>query len=403
MEFLGRLRSFVEPGADRRKADARNVGLVDGAISAGELSALVPLLPNVQFEAVGATWPERYSQNMDVLIVGLDAASATDVEEAIRRLNLRPSWLQFLVVLRNADVPTSRALTRAGAADVLPAPTSEAALTLSLERLLAHETTDRAQIRKSGQVVAVLKAGGGVGATSLAVQAAHILAERGGKSSRVCFADLDLQFGAAALYFDVGEALTVTDCIAVGEFLGETQFATALAAHKSGVRVLAGPRELTALDTMTPQLAEALVSGLRRDFALTIIDMPSVWTAWTNRVLQLADRIVMVTQLSVAHVHLVRRQLGVISLQQLDALPLTLVCNAITSEQSKLLQIKAAERAIGRSFNIKIPSDELAMGAATNQGLTLSTVRGGKKLEKSVRLFANAMAAEALAPVVDMR
>jgi hypothetical protein len=43
------------------------------------------------------------------------------------------------------------------------------------------------------------------------------------------------------------------------------------------------------------------------------------------------------------------------------------------------------------------------MGAATNQGLTLATVRGGKRLEKSVRLFANAVAAEALVPMADMR
>ena len=81
----------------------------------------------------------------------------------------------------------------------------------------------------------------------------------------------------------LNEALTVADCLAVGEFLGETQFATALSAHKSGVRVLAAPRELTALDTLTPHSTEALDRGLRRDFAPTILDLPSVWTAWTNR------------------------------------------------------------------------------------------------------------------------
>jgi len=242
-----------------------------------------------------------------------------------------------------------------------------------------------------------LKAGGGVGATSLGVQMAHQLAAKAGAESKICFADLDLQFGAAALYFDLSEALTVTDCAAVGEVLEETQFATALAAHKSGIRVLAAPREATALESLTPQMVEALVRGLRRDFALTILDLPSVWTAWTNHALQLVDRIVMVTNLSVAHVHLVRRQLGILAMQNLDSLPLTLVCNAVTGDQQNLLSIKAAERALGRPFDIVLPEDGRVMGAAANQGLPISEVRRGTKLEKSIAQLAERIGADALA------
>jgi pilus assembly protein CpaE len=143
-------------------------------------------------------------------------------------------------------------------------------------------------------------------------------------------------------------------------------------------------------------MVEALVRGLRRDFALTILDLPSVWTAWTNHALQLADRIVMVTHLSVAHVHLVRRQLSILSLQNLDSLPLTLVCNAVTGDQQNLLSIKAAERALGRPFDIVLPEEGRVMGAAVNQGLALSEVRRGTKLEKSVAQLADLIQADAL-------
>jgi pilus assembly protein CpaE len=288
-------------------------------------------------------------------------------------------------------------LARAGAADVVPLPAGEAAWALSLERLLSRASAHRRPQRGTGEVVALLKAGGGVGATALGVQSALSLAGRAGQDVSLCFADLDLQFGSAALYFDLDQALTVADCVAVGEVLEETQFATALAAHKSGVRLLCAPREVTALDILTPKLVDGLVSGLRRDFALTILDMPSVWTAWTNRTLQLADRIVLVTRLSIAHVHLVRKQLGLLAQQNLDRLPLTLVCNAVTSEQQNFLGVKAAERAIGRSFDILLPEDERVMGAATNQGLPLASVRRGTKLEKHVEQLADRMAAQALA------
>ena len=62
--------------------------------------------------------------------------------------------------------------------------------------------------------MALLKAGGGVGATALAVQVAALLAAA--RRGAVCLADLDLQFGTAALYLDLPEAVTVTDCLSAG-------------------------------------------------------------------------------------------------------------------------------------------------------------------------------------------
>jgi len=394
MQFPGDLRSVA--ASTRASGNAQRVAYVDEIIAPAEIAALASLFPTLVFEPIGASWPEHFAQGVDILIIGISATSGQQVERAVNFLRNRPARLQVLVALRDADVVSSRALTRAGAADVIPLPANEAAWALGLERLLSRDVSGRESGRRQGQIVALLKAGGGVGATSLGVQAAYQLAAKAGADSKVCFADLDLQFGTAALCFDLNEALTVTDCAAVGEVLEETQFATALAAHKSGVRVLAAPREATPLDILTPQLVEALLRGLRRDFALTILDLPSVWTAWTNHALQLADRIVMVTQLSVGHVHLVRRQLGILAMQNLDSLPLTLVCNAVTGEQQNLLSIKAAERALGRPFDIVLPDDERVMGGATNQGVPMSDVRRGTKLEKSIVQLAERIGADAL-------
>ena len=389
----------VLAGLDREKlpANAARVGIVDGAISPEHTSGLMGLFRDVAFESVGNTWPDTHANDIDILIVGVDAASSEDLANASRRLGRDSGNVRVLVVLRNADVAGTRAIVQAGAADVLPSPFGEAALALCLERLLAREPRRSATPPKAGEVVAILKAGGGVGATSVAVQMSHLLAERFGPSSKVCFADLDLQFGAAALYFDIPEPLTIVECLALGEQLGQTQFVNVLAAHKSGVRLLAGPRELTPLDVLTPQMAESLVGGLRRDFAVTLIDLPSVWTAWTNRVLQLCDRIMLVTSLSVAHVHLTRRQLDVLNLQKLGDLPLILVCNGTTSEQQNMLPIRNAEKAIGRAFDVVIPADSSVMGAATNEGLTLSAVRRGTKLEKAV-----GQAAEMIATTIQL-
>ena len=394
MQFPGDLRSVAAP--TRASGHQPRVAYTDDVISPAEIKALASLFPTLVFDPLGPSWPDRAAQGIDILIIGISAASSQQIERAANFLRNRPQQMQVLVALRDADVVSSRALTRAGAADVIPLPANDAVWALTLERLLSRDTSGREPGRKQGQIVALLKAGGGVGATSLGVQVAYQLATRTGAEQKICFADLDLQFGTGALCFDLNDALTVTDCVAVGEVLEETQFATALAAHKSGIRVLAAPREATSLDVLKPQMVEALVRGLRRDFALTILDLPSVWTAWTNQALQLADRIVMVTHLSVAHVHLVRRQLSILSLQNLGGLPLTLVCNAVTGDQQNLLSVKAAERALGRPFDVVLPEDGRVMAAAANQGVPLSEVRRGTKLEKSIVQLADQIQADAL-------
>jgi pilus assembly protein CpaE len=361
----------------------------------GRLASLAALFPHVAFEAAPGLWPDDVASGAAVLIAGVDAALAADLEHALARLSRSHGHPRIAVVLRNADVTTTRRLMRAGASDVLPAPVGEPALAICLERLLHAHPHEAGGARKAGEIVALLKAGGGVGATALAVQSSFLLAQRA--PGGACVADLDLQFGSASLYMDLPEAATIIDCLGAGQGLAETPYASALATHRSGVRLLAAPREVVPLETLTPDLADGLVRGLRRDFGLTLVDLPAVWTDWTDQVLVQADRIVLVTRLAVPHIQLVKRQLRMLAAQRLDEKPLTLVCNAVTGDQARTVPVKAAERALGRDFDLVVPEDQRLMDAALNQGLELAAVRRGSKLEKAVALFADAVAAGAKA------
>ncbi|TAJ72495.1 MAG: hypothetical protein EPO51_10385 [Phenylobacterium sp.] len=365
------------------------VGVVQGALEGpGRMASIAALFPHVRFETVGANWPDA-DPDRDVLLVALAGSASADVEDAVRRLRSRPPRTAVVVILRDADVTTTRWLIREGAADVLTAPLSEPALALSLERLLSggsHSTTPA----RTGQVVALLKAGGGVGATSLGVQVAAMLAARA--EGDICFADLDLQFGDAALHLDLPDAVTITDCLGAGA-LGEVPFAAALSRHGSGLRLLAAPREVVALESMSVSQAEALVAGLRRNFGLTIVDLPASWTAWTNHLLSLADRIVLVTQLSVPHVQLTRRQFQFLRSQNLADKPVTLVCNGRAADRSSLVSLGAAQKALDRVFDVVVPEDRRTMMAAAAQGVEISAIRRGAKVEKAVAELAARIAA----------
>jgi pilus assembly protein CpaE len=391
MVDLPRIFRSVATGRSGGSAPLPSVSVAVDAIGGPDrLTSLAALFPHVAFEAGAGPWPSRVDPGTDVLIAGADAAHPAEIEAAIARLGAANGGARIAVVLRNADVAITRRLIRAGAADVLPAPVSEPTLALCLERLLTARLDGGGPARKVGEMVAVLKAGGGVGATALCVQAAILLAQR--TEGQVCVADLDLQFGSAGVYMDLPDAVTIGDCLSSGPGLAETPYASALATHRSRVRLLAAPREIVALESLNPDQADALARGLRRDFALTLVDLPAAWTAWTNQIVQQADRIVLVTHLSVPHIQLVKRQLRILASQRLDAKPLTLVCNAMTPEQAQAVPLKSAERALARDFDVVIPEDRRVMNAALNQGIEIAAARRGTKLEKAVAKLADKLA-----------
>jgi len=145
------------------------------------------------------------------------------------------------------------------------------------------------------------------------------------------------------------------------------------------------------LESVTPKHIESLATAFRREFALTILDLPTVWTAWTNRALHLCDQIILITNLSVPHATLAKTQLKMLAAQRLDGIPLTLVCNRVSVDQRQIVSQKAAEKSIGRDFDFVIPEDRTMMNEAIAQGCELSFVRKGTKVEQSIAEVANAI------------
>jgi len=383
-----------DAGAD--SARGARVGYVEGALPGpGSLETLKGLFPNSRFERLDR--PFTPGKPFDVLLTRVDAGNDSEVDAALEYLGKQPSGAAVVICLDRADIATTRILVHAGAADVLPQPVSEPALALCLERLLARTADVREKRGEEGEIVAVLKAGGGVGATSLIVQMATLMSA--GADAGVCIADLDLQFGSAATYLDLPDAVTVGDSLTWGAGLADAPYQTALSKHPSGIRLLAAPRDIMGLESLSASQADAMATGLKKNFTTTFVDLPSAWTNWTYQLLQKADKIMLVTHLSVAHAQLVKRQMALLSAQRLGDKPLFLVCNAVSADHAASVSVKTAERSIGRPFDAVIPHDHRTMLAALNQGVSISAIRRGTPLEKalgglSIRLGAPAPAAE---------
>jgi Flp pilus assembly CpaE family ATPase len=368
----------------------------DAFDAAGPSEALRGQFPQVSFEAMTNRWTTPTLGGADALIVSVDATRASDVEALCANLRDSGRGERVIVLLQNADLGTTRRLARDGAFDVLPAPVSDAALVVSLDRLFTRIESELARPRSGSEVISFLKAGGGVGATSIAAQLAAIFATQD-RNRRVCLADFDVQSGSAAVYLDLQNTVTMSQVLAAGKNLSDIGFYDALSAHQSGVRVLGDPQEFMPLEALTPALVENLIAALRREFDIVLIDLPPAWTAWTDRALRASDRIVLVTHLSVPHANLTRRQLKVLASQGLEGAALSLVCNAVGGPAPAGVSVKAMEKAIGRAFDAVLPEDGKVMSEAINQGVALASVRKGTKLEKALVSLADSLRTPAAA------
>jgi pilus assembly protein CpaE len=352
-------------------------------------ASLTASFPQVRFEPLPGPWTGAFG-SADIVIATVDAGDPARLSDACAHLVAcgRPDRVIFFVA--NADLDATRQLVRAGAAEVLPAPIGEVILAGGLERLIAKlQSAGLAGRPPGGRVVSVLKAGGGVGATAIATQTCAILSERG---QRVCLVDLDLQFGGAAGYLDVEDAISLDQVIVAGEAFGETPFRSALGVHSSGVRLLAAPPDLMPLDRIRPSVISGLIDALKREFDLIVLDLPTVWTDWTHRAVELSDEILLVTQVSVPHAHVAKRQQRALAMQGLDVKPLTLVCNRVGRDQAPGVSVKSMERALGCAVEVQIPDDARVMGEAINQGVMLKAIRRGTKLEKALSDLADRLA-----------
>jgi pilus assembly protein CpaE len=344
--------------------------------------------PQVVFEPLQGEGFTVALRRADVAITTADGADAQAIERLCAELRHFERAGQVVVFLANPSVDIARRIVREGAGDVLTAPLSEHALAATLERIIAGLRRPAAGGGRSGHVAALLKAGGGVGATMIGAQLAAMVAA-GREAPRVCLVDLDVQFGNAAVYLDISNSITMGEVLAAGGDPTEIGFTERLAPHSSGARVLAAPPAFLPLEAISLDLISSLISALRRDFDLVLLDMPTAWTAWTNNAIRLSDQILMITNLSVPHALLVRRQLDLLRTQGLDSAPITLICNRYGGDAPSSIPARSAASAIGRPFDVMIPEDRRLVNEAVNQGAALWTIRRESKVEKALRLVVN--------------
>jgi pilus assembly protein CpaE len=203
----------------------------------------------------------------------------------------------IIVISETLDEASLRGMLRFHVADWLPADAETHEVVEACERALNARRPAGGPTR--AQCLAFVPAAGGVGTTTLAIQAAYLLANRARDFRATCLVDLNLQSGCLADYLDL-EPLFDADTIR-GEpgRLDARLLEMMVARHSTGLGVLASARTPTEGPRTDGKLVTTVLSAVSDTFQHMVLDFPLAWQDWTFHVLDGSDQIYVVTEFTV--------------------------------------------------------------------------------------------------------
>ncbi len=287
-----------------------------------------------------------------------------------------------LIVCGPVDDPEAMRLAmRAGARDYLPENAPEADFVASVLRI--QEETIRARTAGSGKLIVVANGKGGSGASFLATNLAHSLVVDG--DHRVTLIDLDLQFGGLSRYLDITPKVGMLQAIDAADEIDEISAQAYTHEHASGLRLLAAPaKHLVLANNISIEKLETVLDAYLSINDYLVADSPSRLDPVTELFFERADKIVIVTQQSLPHVHDSARLLHLLTSEiGIQKKRITVVINRVSKNAP--ITIADIQKALRTKEVITIPNHYRIASESINSGIPVAEISKTAALSRGIR------------------
>ncbi|GLQ05065.1 AAA family ATPase [Sneathiella chinensis] len=321
-----------------------------------------------------------------ILLVEIDFDNAQEIDSLAQIISQRGDSLSVVVTSAEATLERIRMLMRIGVADFLPQPITQEELLNVVDNAATRLGPNTTSHSGDGSVFTFMKAGGGSGATTVALQTAYSLMgpHRKNGQKRVCYLDFDLQFGNATLFLDLQQKHSVRDAIENADRMDGEFLKGIMAKHSSGLYVLPSPNDIIPLEAMTPQIAELIINIATEEFDHVVVDLPMSWTMWTNTVLVNSDKVYLIMQLSVKAIRQTRRILDMMAGQGLDEQAVSIIANRFQKTFGSGKLVRRTEDALNHRIDHFIANDYAIVSKSQDLGELIPMVKRRTAIEKQV-------------------
>jgi pilus assembly protein CpaE len=318
---------------------------------------------------------EMRDGHFDLVIVPVEGITPSQLV-ALEREIRRDANTSVIATAPSAESDLIVRSMRAGVHEFLVYPPKPEELAGSVERLMRRSRNDA----ERGELVAVYSGKGGLGSTSIAVNIAQAFGAMR-SDARVSLVDLVVTGGDVRVFLNLKPAYDLSHLIAKGSQIDAELLNSLLTPCPGGVWALPtgdSPEDEELFDSAA---VGAILDLLRAHFSVTVVDCEHHLSEATLTALDAADRIVLVTHLSVPALRSTQRSLAVCRRLGYDDSKLCVVVNRYQS--GDVLPVKDAEDLLQTAVYWKLPNDYRLSAAALTKGVPVSLEEPGSKLARS--------------------
>jgi len=314
--------------------------------------------------------------------------------ELTRRLRADHRTARIPVIMLSARKQADDVLTgyAEGADEYIPKPVEMAVLAAKVEVLIRRFATTRgaSAAKRGGNVVLFVHGKGGVGCTTLAVNAAVALAAT--TIYRVTLLDLNLEFGNAPMLMNLTSGRTLADLAEdAHEQLDDATFGTYLEQDRSGVRVLAGSDVPERAELVTVPAVQQAIDHLKKQSDYVVIDAPASFSQQVLAALDVADAAVVVTSAHLPSLKATKQALEVLEKLSYPQERTVLVVNRTSAAG---VEMDHVARFFNRKPDIVVPYTQ-ACDDAADRGRPLTVLHPDSAASKVIRDLAARIAVAA--------
>lgn len=321
-------------------------------------------------------------------LVIVDVTGIDDPMAGLRSLmTLCDPSTRIILIGEMNDITLYRSLVQAGARDYLVKPIMPDALMDALEGA-SKPVSEVSEQKKKVKVIACVGARGGVGASTVAVNVAWLMAHELEKT--VALVDLDLQFGTVALALDLEPSTGLREAFENPDRIDGLFIASAMVHESERLFVLSAEEPLEDMVTINPGAFELLISSLPDDFDYVVVDMPQKLAVAQKRLFASADSVVLVSDLSLAGMRDTVR-FGQLIRESAPNANLTVIANKVGSAKKGELPKKEFQRNTEMPVKHFVPHEPSVAAAAANAGKPFPVIAKSSPIVKDLRNLAKAL------------
>ena len=353
--------------------------------SAGEDRRLGKVHLKVQMGGItAATEAYRGSPTPNVIVLESEGRNDNILNGLDTLSEFCDAGTRVVVIGRTNDVTLYRELIRRGVNDYLITPIG----TIDVVRSVCGLFT-APDAKPVGRVIAVVGAKGGVGASTVAHNIAWATAKDLSLDSVVT--DLDLAFGTAGLDYNQDPPQGVADAVFSPDRIDTNFVDRLLSKCTDHLSLLAAPATLERVYDFGADAFDSIFDSLRASVPCIILDVPHVWTGWTQRTLVSADDILIVAAPDLANLRNAKNLIDFLRAARVNDRRPHYCLNQVGVPKKP--EIKAADFAKGLEDQpvAVIPYEPQLFGTAANNGQMIAEVSSGHRTAETFRQLARLM------------